>query len=370
MGTAQPSPRARKRAHRSPAPSPSAEASPPREAVPSLDEVVFAELRARLGQRGSVLATDPNITSQLARQVKIVLDAVLRDLSGARDDLPPTSGAVTVGRRRAAQGVHPSQSLLAADILFDVALPHLVVRFDTIGSAAAVARSLHAAIMASVTPAAVGYVDVLLELVSSSQREERRRLARDMHDQVAHGIGVGVQGIELAMLDADALPAAVRERLASTLLVLQDTVETVRALAAHLRDAAHGRGLAEAVEGYVQLTVPSAVTAELKTFGDLSRLPGYVVEEAYLVVREAFRNALLHAAELTRIDIELTVSADLLTAVVRDDGAGVEVLREKIGTMGLASMRERAAVLNGTLEVRSCADGVEVALSVPLPVPR
>jgi len=286
---------------------------------------------------------------------------------------PPSASAAEVpsaevGRQRARAGVHPSQSLIAASCLFRVALPRLLAHYrDTPPEAVAVA--LDASIDDLLMAAAVTYVEVLLERVSEANLEERRRVARDLHDRTSHGIGAAMQGVDLALHVLRSGGEPDHARLAATRQVLLDTLNDVRDLATRLRDTVGARGLAQSLREHLEQVAPEGLTVAVVQEGadDAEVLPGYVKEEAYLVLREAVRNALAHDSAKTRLDVTVSVRAGVLRAVVADDGAGFDPdAVDTTRSLGLSSMRERAEGLGGGVALETAPGrGVRVVLTVP-----
>ena len=282
--------------------------------------------------------------------------------------VPPSPEEVPseeVGRRRARAGVHPTQSLRAASCLVRAALPRLLDHYPTTPPHV-VALALDASIDDLLMAASVTYVEVLLDRISEANLDERRRVARDLHDRTSHGIGAAMQGVDLALhvLSRGGTPDA--ERLAATRAVLLETLDDVRGMATRLRDAVGGRGLVQALREHLAHAAPEGARVAVALDGDDAALPGYLVEEAYLVLREAVRNALVHARP-TRLDVEVAVRDGVLEAVVADDGPGFAVdAVDRSRTVGLASMRERAEGLGGRLVVDAAPGrGVRVVLTVP-----
>jgi len=312
--------------------------------------------------------------------------------------VPPPSAEVPseeVGRRRARAGVHPTQSLRAASCLVRAALPRLLGHYPD-APPDVVALALHASIDDLLMAASVTYVEVLLDRITEANLDERRRVARDLHDRTSHGIGAAMQGVDLALhvlsrrvardlhdrtshgigaamqgvdlalhvLSRGGTPDA--ERLTATRAVLLETLDDVRGMATRLRDAVGGRGLVQALREHLDHAAPQEVRVTVALDGDDAVLPGYLVEEAYLVLREAVRNALAHARP-TRLDVAVSVRGGVLEAVVADDGSGFAVdAVDRTRTVGLASMRERAEGLGGRLVVDAAPGrGARVVLTVP-----
>ena len=110
------------------------------------------------------------------------------------------------------------------------------------------------------------------------------------------------------------------------------------------------------------------VQASVTVRGDESLLAPPVRDELFLILREAVRNAAAHSGA-RRIAVELAVGGDLVTAVVEDDGRGLEAARaRRAGGTGLASMEERASLLGGTFGLSSSPGrGTRVEVAVPPP---
>lgn len=319
------------------------------------------------------LAADPARVAQLRSRVLAVLRVAHARVRG----LPPAAAPVgqpDVGAARARTGLHPAESLRAASLLFQRALPALVAhhRDDALpgaGSAAEqVALVLHQVIDELVIPASVSYVDVLLARISDANRDERRRVARDLHDHTSHGIGAAMQGIDLALhLHASGRPLDV-DRLRTTRQLLLDTLNDVRGMATRLRDVVGDRSLGQALQEYLDFTAPVGLEVTLTEDGEeAAPLPGHVKEESYLIVREAIRNSFLHGHRATRLDVVVRVADGQLQATVADDGSGfdpaaVDVTR----SVGLSSVRERAEGLGGGVALVTGPGGVRLVLTVPL----
>jgi signal transduction histidine kinase len=214
--------------------------------------------------------------------------------------------------------------------------------------------------------AASTYVDYLLTKVHSSHRDERRRLARELHDMAAPAVALALQNIDLygVYSATDELKAA--GYLSTARSSLLDALSIIRDLSAQTREAVGRSGLREAITRYIETVHPS-IAVELNTTGDLAGLHVAHREEVFLVVREAIRNALNHASP-QRITVSITADS-YLVAEVADDGTGFDAeskLADK-DSVGLNSMRERAELLGGTVEVTSCpGSGTRVRLSVPI----
>ena len=346
---------------------------------------IKTEFEGRLRALRSPIVSNPDALADVRVQIDTMLDDVLAGQSGVNPEDSSGSAsrhalAIRIGSSRAAQGIHPTESLRAAGALFEVALPVLtrecVSEAEGAGGAARLALNLHRAIMVRVVQAAVPYVNFLLGKLYGSHREERERIARELHDRAAHAVGVGLQDLELYAIYLTRDPDRAREKMAEAEDALREALQTIRELSAELRASVGPRGLEAALRRYLQANVPPEVEVSFTARGDTTRLPREVSEELYLVVREAVRNALVHGhASAVHVDLELTDSE--LQAVVGDNGKGFDVdealraLDSEGATtpagIGVTSMRERVDLLGGTLHVSS-ALGVGTTVEVRLPV--
>lgn len=175
-------------------------------------------------------------------------------------------------------------------------------------------------------------------------------LSRELHDHVAHLIAAGLTGLELS----DQYSRTGRTRHAHTKLcnataALREALDTTKRLAAGLRRPDR--------------------TALTSTGGGrhtgTGTVPTIDPDEVFLILREAVDNALTHAQAT---NIHITVSAGSgVRITVEDDGVGIgpRELRSPM-SLGLASMRERAAMLDGDLTISAAAaGGTRVLMTVP-----
>lgn len=339
------------------------------------DRDVFRERYVRLLTRdGSQLLQDERVKEQVLAQMDSVVAAAYADLGlaplpgpGAREGL---SLSATIGRGRAVSGVHPSQSLHAASLIFEAALPVLASILAEDGRdepSQAAALALNRAIMARMSVAAEFYIGFLLEKVYASHRDERRRLSRDLHDILAPAIAVGLQDLQLHDVYARTDPAAAEVKLTHARTAMQEALATLRTLAAESRESVGRNGLEYAIRSVVKRG-PHKVSTTVVFTGDPVGVSGAYQEELFLIVSEALRNAFNHAAA-EKVTVEVDVHDHDVVATIRDDGAGfVSEEAQLSGRFGLTSMRERAELLGGQLAITSeVGHGTTVTARIPLP---
>ena len=197
--------------------------------------------------------------------------------------------------------------------------------------------------------------------------EERHRIARELHDSVT-------QKLFSLRLTAEAAATVVGDGEAATQLTVvrqlaSEATDELRAITVGLRPAdLAGDGLATALRKQAELLdrVHGATVAFRGC--PVPRLGPAREEAVYRVAQEALHNALRHGAP-SKVDIELSTSDASVTLVVTDDGRGFDTdgaSRAAQRRLGLASMRERAAAVGGTLRVNSRrGKGTTVRLEVP-----
>ena len=184
---------------------------------------------------------------------------------------------------------------------------------------------------------------------------ERARIARELHDIVAHHLSVVV--LQAAGARASGKPAAATlEKIENS--ARQALAETRRLLGV-LRDPDEEAGLAPQpgigeLDALAASVRAAGLPVNLVIDGDHAALPAAVDVSAYRIVQEALTNVLKHAGP-ARADVTIGLRQDTVTIEVTDDGTGNPVPAAPAGGHGLAGMRERAAVFGGELRRRAAA---------------
>jgi signal transduction histidine kinase len=206
---------------------------------------------------------------------------------------------------------------------------------------------------------------IALQRVVDAQELERRRLARELHDQTGQeltSVIFGLKAVEEAP-DEASRAAAVEQVRAQVLETLQD----VRRLAVELRPKAlDDYGLVAAIERLVQTFAEQVgIRVEFEPNLPGGRLATEVETALYRMVQEALTNIAKHA-QAGEVSIVLTRSADAVSAIVEDDGRGFDTREAREG-MGLDGMRERLGLLDGKLKIES-GPGKGTTLVAEVPV--
>jgi signal transduction histidine kinase len=246
------------------------------------------------------------------------------------------------------------------------------------------------AAMADQAAIAVDYAMLLRQTRDGARRDERQRLARDLHDSIVQqvfSISMQAKSLEVLAGRGDAVPATAVKRIAGEVSELSGTVlADLRAMVHELRltSSADLGGLEEAVSALTESTANRTGLAFTVSGGHgLDQVKGELAEDVYRIIAEAVHNVVRHADAGT-VRIRLGVRAGRLTATVADDGNGIRPAPPAAGRRGqrdagqpdtgagygLTTMRERAERWGGTVTVGPGRDsGTVVRLAVPLAVP-
>lgn len=212
----------------------------------------------------------------------------------------------------------------------------------------------------------------LVRKLLSAQEDERRRIARELHDETCQTVAALAVGLDTVSRAASPVEAAAK-------------LEDARALASRTLDGLHrvifdlrpsvldDLGLVSAVRWWVaRHLTPAGIAARLEVEDLDDRLPPTVEIPVFRVVQEALTNALRHSGAKTVL-IQMSHEGGTLSVDVEDDGRGfipadVATPSETGQGLGLLGMRERIEILGGTLTLDSSPGaGTHVAFTVPVP---
>jgi signal transduction histidine kinase len=193
------------------------------------------------------------------------------------------------------------------------------------------------------------------ELARLAVTAERIRIARELHDVVAHSMSVIAMHAGSGRLAAARDPAAARRALEVVERASRDAMAELRRLVTVLRDAedagpalAPAPGLAD-VHRLVAEVAAAGVTVDVHTDGEFAAVPDGVSLAAYRIVQEALTNVVRHASP-ARAQLTLAVGDGAVVLEVVDDGAPVAgTAAATSGGHGTVGMRERAALYGGDL---------------------
>ena len=213
-----------------------------------------------------------------------------------------------------------------------------------------------------------------IELADRAVTEERLRIARELHDVVAHTMSVVAVHAGTGRMVAVEDPAAARESLATIETTTRAALVEMRRMLEVLRGSngeepgtrVPAPGLAD-LDALVADVVRSGVTVQVRVEGERTDVPAGVDLAAYRIVQEALTNVIKHAGRVSAT-VAVRYSDDAVTVEVDDDGpAGHDSAGVPAGTgHGLVGMRERVAMYHGDLEVGHGPTGFHVAARLPL----
>ena len=202
---------------------------------------------------------------------------------------------------------------------------------------------------------------------------ERTRIAREMHDVLAHRISLVALHAGALEVSRDLPPAQVRESAALLRTTAHQALEELRDVIGVLRED----------PGQAASTVPQPTLADIGRLveetrrsgtridfemhvDDAATAPGPLGRDAYRIVQEALTNVGRHA-EARRVDVGLNVTPDHASVTVIDDGRGFDRQHLTRRTLGLLGMQERATTLGGTVDVQSApGNGTRVFVDIPV----
>jgi two-component system sensor histidine kinase UhpB len=200
-------------------------------------------------------------------------------------------------------------------------------------------------------------------LVLRAQEEERRRLARDLHDEVNQALTAILLRLEAASQTA---PPALSDELGELKRLVNQAMGELLQLARQLRPTAlDDHGLLPALATHVRrFASQTGIHADLQTHGEAAELAPDQEIAVYRVAQEALANVARHS-EASYVKVELDASGSTVELRVRDDGRGFEP-DGRGGGLGLGGMAERARLAGGELTIDSTpGSGTELVLKVP-----
>ena len=198
------------------------------------------------------------------------------------------------------------------------------------------------------------------------QEEERKRISRELHDET--GQALMVIRLYLGMLEQVAGTRA-RTKIRETVGVVDRTIEGIRRIIGRLSPLVlQELGLLAAIRKEAKdFAKATGVKARVAVSDEIGRLAPECEAAIYRVVQEALHNVAKHA-RATLVNIQMTRAEEIVHLIVDDNGQGMEDSDRWNGrSFGLAGMRERVAMLGGTVEVSSTpGKGTRIEVVVPM----
>ena len=304
----------------------------------AIDEVLETATTLLL-ERGDAAVEDGQLDPVFRAHVVGILTEAWTRLAGLRDyghlQAPAT---MDLGLMQAtadvllSQGLHPAQPLVSANLLFETALPVFADRLPV--PTVTVALVLHSSVFGRFVPGALAYAETLRTQLSGVQRVAELRLARQLRETVLPSLA----GDDAALVDAVAWDL---ERPAPA-------------------------GFPAALMDYAAHELAGAAPVEVTEIGTRGAVSAPAAEELHAVAVEAIRNARRHAGA-SRIDVVVLWRPSTLVLTVTDDGTGAAAPLEQLAatTFGVASMRQRAALVHARIRFETDETGTTVTLTCP-----
>jgi len=203
--------------------------------------------------------------------------------------------------------------------------------------------------------------------VISAQEDERKRIARELHDSTAQSLTSLLIG--LRNLSENCSNLDLKAQIQQLLLETEQTLEDVHTLAVQLRPAVlDDLGLKEAMEKLVtEWQGRHKISTDVFVHLGNKRLPGYVETAVYRIVQESLTNIAKHA-QASSVSVLVEKRQSDVVAIIEDDGQGFEIkYATNDGRLGLLSIQERAELLGGTLVIESAPErGTSIFVTIPV----
>ncbi len=205
--------------------------------------------------------------------------------------------------------------------------------------------------------------------VIQAQEEERRRVAREIHDGPAQSMANAVLRTELAerVFSQGDLKKASAE-LKEVKEMLRESIADVRRIIFDLKPMAlDDLGLVPTIKKYIEVVQRQTNTEiEFKYFGQMGRLPSMIEVAVFRLMQEALSNVLKHAKARHSL-IKLEGQAEQLFIVIEDDGVGFNQEDKAHQGYGILGMKERVRLLEGQIQIQSNArKGSKIFISIPM----
>lgn len=335
--------------------------------------VILARYQSGLAAIGNAAIRDPVSLDQIVQNGQQIISDICTSLVAGKVQIGESYKSINwdIGLTRASSGIHPVELLQASSVFFRAVLTtaagHLGTQPDAFDLLSLVTMALEHSIMMRLRTAVAGYTSFLLNQVHEAQVGERRRIARDLHDRIGHAISVTHRQLELFNLYQNTDPLKAGQKIEAAQQAILESMQSLRAVTSDLYTVGSFKSLDTALLNYLDSADTEGVEVRVRVNGDESWATPDVLDESFLVLREAAHNALRHACPTTLI-INVDITPHDIRAFVEDDGCGFDPKQPPVsGGVGISSMRERALLIGGTLSIRSAPGrGTHIDFAVPL----
>jgi signal transduction histidine kinase len=208
------------------------------------------------------------------------------------------------------------------------------------------------------------------------QDEERRRLARELHDSAGQYLAGIQMNLGALLRSSPNLKASEQIRVTDSMAMAEHCISEIRTMSYLLHPPLLDEmGLKSAISWYAEgFAERSGIRVDLEMSEDIGRLPSEIETALFRVVQQSLANIHRHSGSKVAL-IQLNSNAASVTVTICDQGCGIrsEVLEglragKALEGVGMAGMRERVGNMRGHFEVRSSEKGTTIEVIVPLPV--
>lgn len=274
-----------------------------------------------------------------------------------------------IGASRAQAGIHPEHSLVAASAWFSTVVTSLANQLESSPESIALftvaVLGLERSINLRIRESSASYSSYLLNMAREARAKERRSIVRELHDRIGYGVSVAQRHLELFDMHWPSDPAQATAKVAVAQQAIHELMQNLRALTWDLHPPESLNSLEKAILRYIESAGRDELNVRLQVNGDETWASSTVLDESFLILREAARNAFSHASP-SMVLILVDIAPHELRASVKDDGAGFDMHGSHGDGVGLRTMWERAQGIGGRLTVKSRpGSGTRVELFVP-----
>jgi signal transduction histidine kinase len=310
---------------------------------------------AMAGQRAAIALIAP-VSEAFLIEVLAPFEAAYRGFAGARERLQQINGVLAERNEELAlANLHLEEEIRVRRRAEDALREHKDHYFKLFQQAHAMEKDLRE----------------LSAKVLSAQEDERKRISRELHDEV--GQALTAVNVAIAMLRKRARSdKAFERRVAKAEELLAQSMETVHSFARELRPAMLDHlGLHSALRTHAALfTQRTGIKTNLVAHPSMDRISGLQGDVLFRVAQEALSNVFKHS-RATAVRISFCCEGDILGMEIADNGrsfcVGDQFGTKPTGRLGLLGMKERVRLVNGTFEIESGPGlGTRIRVQVPL----
>lgn len=212
--------------------------------------------------------------------------------------------------------------------------------------------------------------DTLRELATrreNAREDERRHIAREIHDDLGQMLGSLRLRLATLLLQAPPGSEVLQQQLEDVVRLSEESIRMVRTVVSRLRTPVLDAGIVPGLEWLINdFQRSTGLIGRLTLSSENIRLPDDIATALFRIAQESLTNVSRHA-QARRVDIALTQRPGECQLEIRDDGRGFDPAQQRAQAFGLAGMRERSHILGGRFEVRSRpGKGTVIQVRIPL----